>query len=278
MAIESFDATLAHINRISPSTLEFQFVRNDNRPVVYQPGQFYRFTFEPQGESFERSYSLASFKEAAGSSSNLDLLISYVGGGKASQYLFNAEPGLVCSVKGPFGRLLIPQKLPQRLIMVATSVGIAPYLPMLRQLQPLLQDEILDVELIFGVRSREEFLYQSMLLKYAEAHPNFCLSVCYSREAPAVKREFERAGYVQSRLKELQLAPERDYVLLCGNPAMIDETFSLLKEKGLGVRNLVREKYVFARETTAVPQQQLSDQQKKLIAEKLKLLKSKGSR
>jgi len=271
MTIESFEATLKHSNRVSPTTLEFRFVRNDNRPVEYQPGQFYRFTFTQQGEKFERSYSIASCHEAPGSSANLDLLISYVDGGKASQYLFQAEPGLVCSVKGPFGRLLIPAKLPNRLIMVATSVGIAPYLPMLRQLEPLLEGG-LDVELIFGVRSREEFLYPELLLNYVEAHPNFDLTVCISRETPAIKRSFERTGYVQARLEEMELDAQRDHILLCGNPVMIDETFSLLKEKGFGVSNVIREKYVYARETVSLSQQKLSAEQKKLIAEKLKLL------
>jgi ferredoxin-NADP reductase len=272
MTIESFDATLTGITRVSPSTLEFKFVRNDGRAVVYKPGQFYRFTFDDAGKRFERSYSIATFREAAGSSSNLDLLISYVEGGKASRFLFQAEPGVVCSVKGPFGRLLIPDKLPRRVIMVATSVGIAPNLPMLEQLGPLLQ-EGLQVELIFGVRTREEFLYGGMLLEYAEIHPNFNLSVCYSREQAVAFRDFERAGYVQSRLKDMDLAAESDHVLLCGNPAMIDESFAMLKERGFGGRNVVREKYVFAREAAPMPKQQLSDEQKKLIEEKMKLLK-----
>lgn len=276
MTIESFAATLAHINRVSPTTQEFQFVRNDNRAVVYQPGQFFRFTFETQAESFERSYSIASYREAPGSSSNLDLLISYVEGGKGSQYLFKAKPGMLCSVKGPYGNLRVPGKLPRRLIMVATSVGVAPYLPMLTQLKLPLQDRLVNVELIFGVRSPEEFLYRKMLLEYAAAHPNFSLSVCYSREEPAARKTFERAGYVQSRLTEMELDPQSDHVLLCGNPAMIDATFSMLAQKGFAVSNVIREKYVFARETAVVPQQPLSDEQKQLIAEKLKLLKSRS--
>jgi|TARA_Y100000310_G_scaffold302039_2_gene339032 ferredoxin-NADP reductase len=272
MIVESFGATLARTNRVSPTTLEFQFVRKDGRPVLYQPGQFFRFDFRDQGESFERSYSIATCNETPGSSSNLDLLISYVEGGKASQYLFKAEPGIDCAVKGPFGNLLIPAKLPRRLIMVATSVGIAPYLPMLLQLEPLLQEgqlqeSPLHVEFIFGVRSREEFLYAKMLQEYAAAHARFNLSVCYSRQQPS--GAFEHAGYVQDRLMEMELDPQGDHVLLCGNPVMIDAAFSMLAEKGFGISNVTREKYAFARETTPVTQQQLSVEQKKLIAEKL---------
>jgi ferredoxin-NADP reductase len=269
MTIESFDATLAHTNRVSPTTLEFQFVRNDAKPVLYLPGQFFRFTFDAEGESFERSYSIATHGQTPGSNSNLDLLISYVEGGKASEYLFKAEPGINCSAKGPFGNLLVPRALPRRLIMVATSVGIAPYLPMLTQLKPLLQNGSLNVELVFGVRSRQEFLYASMLQEYAASHPRFNLSVCYSRQKRSAEWTFERAGYVQSRLLEMELDPAGDHVLLCGNPAMIDATFSMLVAKGFGVSNVIREKYVFARETALVPPQKLSDEQKKLIAEKL---------
>ena len=51
---------------------------------------------------------------------------------------------------------------------------------------------------------------------------------------------------------------------------MIDETYDLLKDKGFGVRQVKREKYVFAKETSTKKKAVLSDKQKELIAEKMR--------
>ena len=47
----------------------------------------------------------------------------------------------------------------------------------------------------------------------------------------------------------LQLAPDpaRDIAYLCGNPDMVDQAFALLKDAGLAVKDIRREKYVSSR-------------------------------
>ena len=43
---------------------------------------------------------------------------------------------------------------------------------------------------------------------------------------------------------ELHLNPEQDLVYLCGNPGMIDDSFSYLKEQGFAMQQIIREKYI----------------------------------
>lgn len=261
-----FEVSLKRIRHLSPSTDDFRFVRDDGGPVEYEPGQFFRFTFEDDEGVFERSYSLCNLHDEPGV---LDLVISKVEGGRATRLLFEATEGLTASVTGPYGRLVLPDPLPKRLFLVATSVGIAPYMPMLRKLEGPLANGEVEVCFFFGARSPDEFLYESTFVDFNDRYPNFHLTICFSRELPGSPRPFEVKGYVQDHLFTIGLNPETDYLLLCGNPKMIDDVYARLKEKGFGPRRVVREKYVFARETGASPKKEMTDAQKKLLAEKM---------
>jgi ferredoxin-NADP reductase len=270
-----FNVTLKRIRHLSPSTDDFRFVRDDGDAVKYEPGQFFRFTFEDEDGEFERSYSLCNVSDENGV---LDLVISKVENGRATRLLFAAEEGFGASATGPYGRLVLPDPLPARLFLVATSVGIAPFMPMLRSLEKALDEGEVEVHFYFGARDPGEFLYESFLVDYQERFSGFSLTMCYSRAMPKNPRDFEVSGYVQDHLFELALDPALDHLLLCGNPKMIDDVYPRLKQLGFGPRRVTREKYVFARESGATLKKQMTEAQKKLLAEKMaKYSKGSGS-
>jgi ferredoxin-NADP reductase len=62
-----------------------------------------------------------------------------------------------------------------------------------------------------------------------------------------VPREGDIHGRVQVALAALKPDPANDIAYLCGNPDMVDETFNLLKEIGLPVPQVRREKYISSR-------------------------------
>ena len=258
---DQFEAVLTRSRCLSASTMDFRFQRTGDEAVPYEPGQFFRFTFEDQRGSFERSYSLCNFTDAAGC--EMDLVISTVEGGRASELLFMSEPGLKTQVKGPYGRLLIPKTLPERLFLVATSVGIAPFLPMLSALKNRSQKVIL----FFGVRDRSEFFYQQELLELD--WPELTLVVCYSRTVTDLE-SYEREGHVTAHISSFAPNPDTDHFLICGNPNMIDDCYGQLKTHGFSARQVVREKYLFARQEKPLQKPALTDEQKMLIAAKLK--------
>ncbi len=261
-----FTLQLTRIRDLSESTRDFRFVREDGEALDYQPGQFYRFVFEDQDGEFERSYSLCNFEELFGD--HLDLVISKVEGGRATRLLFDCDVGLTARVTGPFGRLILPESDPGRLIMVATSVGLAPYMPILKELT---SRRLKQVVLLLGVRDRSEFIYGDLLRDYASQHEFFDLRFCISREEPQGNDEY--SGYVTAQLETLDVNKESDHVLLCGNPAMVDDAWRYLKEKRFSTRQVIREKYVYARESKVQKTKSsatLTDEQKKLIAEKMK--------
>ncbi|MBI2379844.1 MAG: oxidoreductase [Gammaproteobacteria bacterium] len=230
---------------LAPNTLSLQFRFIDGESFAYTPGHFVSLHFDYRGEPVRRSYSIATRNETPDAATELEFAISYVEGGKASDYFFAAEPGTRIGVSGPFGLLLLPDTLPERTFLIATGTGVAPYRAMLPRLaEELRAHPERQVVLLFGCRTRAERLYAEEFQAFAAQHPNFRYLACLSREEPQGERE--RHGHVQSALAEFAPVPERDMVYLCGNPPMVDEVFNALKEKGFGVKNVRREKYVFS--------------------------------
>lgn len=268
----SFDVKLTRVLRLSESTLEFRFIRKDGKAVEFIPGQFFRFTFEDKSGSFERSYSLCNLGEQVPADA-LDLVISRVEQGRATELLFNCEEGLEAKVTGPYGRLILPKVMPRRIILICTSVGIAPFLPILDQLYRKDRKEgdgTPKVVLLFGIRSPDECIHREFLLGLESAHSSFDVRFCFSRKLPDQLQAYDRSGYVQESLKDMDLDVTNDHLLLCGNPYMVDSCFALLTAKGFRSKQVVREKYVFARDTQTQVEKKLTDAQKKLLQEKIK--------
>jgi NAD(P)H-flavin reductase len=58
---------------------------------------------------------------------------------------------------------------------------------------------------------------------------------------------------VTTLLPELLPDPARDIAYLCGNPNMVDACFTLLKDAGLPIPNIRREKYISPADPKAKP-------------------------
>ena len=118
---------------------------------------------------------------------------------------------------------------------------------MLPQIRELLKQGDREVVLLYGARNEGELLYGEEFEAFAQANPGFTFYGCLSRQPRAVPRPSDRQGHVQNVLAELAPSPERDIAYLCGNPNMVDAAFSALKDFGLAVAHIRREKYVSSR-------------------------------
>jgi ferredoxin-NADP reductase len=272
---EKFGVRLKRVRHLNPSTRDFRFERADGKDVEFAPGQFFRFTFQDELGDFERSYSLCNFFESLHGSSFLDLVVSTVEKGRATKVLFADNVGLGATVSGPFGRLILPSPMPRRLVLIATSVGLAPFMPMLASLFPDSESSTPKVQstellLLLGVRNPGDFFYRKELLRLDSKFKNFELRVCYSQDMPEQSQSFEYHGYVTRQLQELSLNVDEDQFLICGNPKMIDDCYEHLKSQGFPSKKVVREKYVFAKDNMLKKKKVLNDKEKLLIAEKMK--------
>lgn len=243
MAIETFPVELAWRRKATQHILHLAFRRSDGTALEYVPGQFLNLHFETDSGSTHRSYSIAN---PPGPEGLLEIAMSPVEGGLASDALAALEPGDVVPASGPFGRFVLREEAPCRYVLVGTGTGITPYRAMLPQLSERLRAGC-RAHIVLGVWRREELLFGDDFRAFAAASPAADFTACYSRDLPTDSESWERPGYVQTLFSGLALDPASDVVYLCGNPGMIDESFEILKAMGFGVKQLRREKYLSAR-------------------------------
>jgi ferredoxin-NADP reductase len=247
-----FPLKLVDRRMLAPTVAHLSFVRDDGQPLDFIPGQFVQVHFHyADGTATRRSYSLATIHDhALGPGEAVEIAVSYVPGGAATALFEGLETGGRIDASGPYGRFcLMPGDANGRYLLIGTGTGITPYRSMLPQLERLIADRGIEVVLMFGARNPAELLYGDEFRAFAARHPlHFRFVPCFSRELPGPGQAQDHAdvrnGYVQQFLSEFAPDPARDIAYLCGNPNMVDACFESLKEAGLEVKQIRREKYV----------------------------------
>lgn len=225
------------------------FERADGAMLNFIPGQFLQVHFQyPDGKPTKRSYSVATIGTGDGGSvRRIEIAVSYVEGGAATDLLGTLAEGGHIDASGPYGRFcLMDTDANHRYLLVATGTGVTPYRAMLPQLEKLAARGA-EVALIYGARNETELLYGEEFEAFAAKNPHFHFYPCFSRTPRAQPRPNDRSGHVQVALAELKPEPEHDIAYLCGNPDMVDQAFALLKDAGLPIPHIRREKYVSSR-------------------------------
>ncbi|GAB3028278.1 ferredoxin--NADP reductase [Oleiagrimonas citrea] len=248
--IEHFPLRLVDSFMLAPTVRHLAFERTDGAPLSFKPGQFLQVHFHyDDGKPTKRSYSVATVgEEGAESVQRIEIAVSYVDGGAATQLLGELEHGQEIEASGPYGRFcLMDEDANQRYLLIATGTGVTPYRAMLPQIGKLIRERGCEVVLLYGARNETELLYGEEFEAFAREHAGFHFHPCLSRGARPDPRPHDRLGYVQAILPEFEPDPERDIAYLCGNPNMVDAAFAELKERGLSVRQIRREKYISSR-------------------------------
>ena len=241
--MREYNLALKWSKKITPNIMHLAFVREDGEAFSFTPGEFLTFLFDTAEGLKRRSYSVATIP---GNSSEIEIAISYLQGGVASEALFNLKPGETIKASGPFGRLILKPDEPfKRYILVATGTGVAPYRAMLPEIaQRLHNDPDLKVVLLLGVQYRTDLLYGEDFIAFAAEHSRFDFRAYFSRDDLNEQKAYEHKGYVQTAFNELKVNPEEDVIYLCGNPNMIDAAFAQLTDEGFSPKHVRREKYI----------------------------------
>jgi ferredoxin--NADP+ reductase len=199
----------------------------------FKPGQFMNLGLQLPGGFVSRSYSLAS---APGQP--LEVLLARVGEGALTPALFELKEGDALALDPkPQGFFTFDFVPPHReLWLLATGTGLGPFLSMLRAGAAFERAE--RVVLVHGTRGAAELAHREELVHLEKARGDSF------RYVPVLSREPEpgllagrltaalTSGQLEERA-ETRLAPESAHVMLCGNPAMIDEVIALLSARGM---------------------------------------------
>jgi NAD(P)H-flavin reductase len=252
VAIQHFPLKLVSRRMLAPTVGHYVFMRGDDQPLDFIPGQFIQVHFNyADGTPTKRSYSLATIHDhALAPGEAVEIAVSYVVGGAATALFEGLGEGDTVDASGPFGRFcLMPADSNKRYLLIGTGTGVTPYRAMLPQLETQIRQRNVKVVLLFGARTPVELLYGDEFRAFASKHPdNFRFVPCLSRELPAADSPQAHAdvrhGYVQQFLDEFAPDVAHDIAYLCGNPNMVDACFEALKGYGLPVPQIRREKYV----------------------------------
>lgn len=243
MSTDTFPIVLEETYMLSPSVKHFRFQSKLQPAFNFIAGQFIRIHFEHAGKMLRRSYSIANPPQ---NDNYLEFAASYVKDGPGTDYLFNLKIGDEVLVNGPYGKLILKDDMQKRYIFVATSTGVTPYRAMLPELmQRIKSDANFKCVILQGVQKHQDILYNADFVAFAESMPGQAQFHAFlSRETNDNLAPHQHKGHVQDGFAALNLNPEQDVVYLCGNPAMIDDSFNLLQEQGFTTQNIIREKYI----------------------------------
>lgn len=230
---------------LNDHSVVIRFQVDSEQPLVAIAGQFVRLHMQ-QDDGFDtfRSYSIANiFPTEKAELDEIEIAMTWVEGGLATRILSEMKPGDRLEASGPYGRFCLLPDNHKRYFLIATGTGVTPYRAMLNELKNRL-DAGSEVYVVMGAQDAPGLLYEEDFRVVETDYENFHYIPCLSRREREKSALNDRSGYVQKFLAEHDFDADSDIAYLCGNPGMVDESFALLKDKGLPVGLIKREKYV----------------------------------
>lgn len=220
----------------------FSFTTTRDDSLRFENGQFVMIGLQVDGRPLMRAYSIAS----ANYDEYLEFFSIKVPNGPLTSRLQHLQVGdEVLVSRKPTGTLLLSDLKPAKhLYLLSTGTGLAPFMSLVKD--PDMYERFDKIVLVHGVRWTSELAYHDYLTKELPEH-EFLGE--YVREKLIYYPTVTRDPYKnQGRLTDLmvngklfediglpRINPQDDRAMLCGSPAMLEDTARILDEHGLQV-------------------------------------------
>ena len=220
----------------------FSFRTTRDPALRFRNGHFVMLGLPVEGKPLLRAYSVAS----ANHDEHLEFLSIKVPNGPLTSRLQHLQPGdeLIVGRK-PVGSLVVDDLRPGRhLYLLSTGTGLAPFMSIIQD--PETYERFEKVVLIHGVRLVSELAYGDFIESGLPQH-EFLGELVRDKLIyyPTVTREaFRHQGRLtdviaSGRLSEdiglPPLDPAHDRAMICGSPAMLADSCSLLDARGFQI-------------------------------------------
>ena len=195
----------------------------------FRAGQFLQVGVEIDGVRRKRCYSPAS---AAGLGRELELTVKSHPEGLVSNFLIErALPGMVVDLEQAGGDFHLPDRRPDRVLLISGGSGITPVMSMLRTL--CAEGHRGPVTFVHFAPDRERAIYRRELERIAAASPNVRLARSYTRAAGTGELD----GYLDpALLAKAEPDFRRAEAFACGPPALLDSVREIWSDAGLESR------------------------------------------
>ena len=229
--VRHWNDTLFSFKTTRDSALRF---RNGHLVMIGLPAE--------EGRPLMRAYSIAS----ANYEDHLEFFSIKVENGPLTSRLQHLKPGddIVVSRK-PTGSLLLDDLLPgKRLYLLSTGTGLAPFLSIIKD--PEAYERFEKIVLVHGVRQVSDLAYHDYFVHELPAH-EFLGELVREKLVyyPTATREpFRNNGRLTELIESGKLFedlgvpafdPAHDRAMICGGPAMLDDTRAALDARGFVV-------------------------------------------
>ena len=230
--------TLSDVHVWSPSLFSLRCSRDPG--FRFRAGQFARLGVQKaDGSLVWRAYSMVS----APHDEFLEFFSIVVPGGEFTSELSRLKAGDSLLVdKQAYGFLTLERFVDGRdLWLLASGTGLAPFLSILQDFEAW--QRFARIVLVYSARTASELAYQPMIRGFGQLQhlAEYADQLTY---LPLVTRE-QAPGCLHGRITSLlssgeleraaglSLSPEHSRLMLCGNPQMIEDTRTLLKQRDL---------------------------------------------
>jgi ferredoxin-NADP reductase len=193
----------------------------------FRAGQFVRVGVEIDGVRRTRTYSPACSQ--LGPRGRLELTVTTHPDGLVSDHLRERlATGTIVHLGAAQGDFVLPERRPQRLVLVSGGSGVTPVMSMLRTLCD--EGYAGEVSFLHYARTAADWLYRAEVEALAARHRGVSLAYFATREGD---------GHVSSEaIRALAGDPGDAHVAVCGPPTLIDAVRGIWADEGAGDRVL----------------------------------------
>jgi ferredoxin/flavodoxin---NADP+ reductase len=215
-------------------TAELYSVQLEAEISPFTAGQFTRIALEIDGEMVARPYSFVNGPD----NPLYEFYFITVKDGPLTGELVKLNPGDPLFIAPKGAGFFVLDEVPQAdtLWMLSTGTAIGPFLSIMTT--EAAWERYKKIVLVHAVRTIDELVYSDEIRQQLEKHPDQLQFV------PFVSREdtdFAIKGRVPAAIEDgqleertgLTLSADNSQVMICGNPAMVRDTQSVLEARGL---------------------------------------------
>ncbi|WP_328391622.1 ferredoxin reductase [Nocardia sp. NBC_00416] len=224
LTVRDMRARIVEVDRSVPGTVSLG-LRPTRQWTGLRAGQFLQLGVVIDGVRHLRCYSPVNSQHD--SRRRLDLTLRVHPHGLVSRYLHeHARPGMIVDLEPASGVFHLPDRRPDRVLLISGGSGITPVLSMLRTLV----DEGYAGRVVFlhYARSPELVPHRAELAEIAAAHPNISLETRYP--------ERDGRGFDSAELARVAPWFADAHTYLCGPPPLMDSVREVYAASGLSER------------------------------------------
>ena len=202
----------------------------------FRPGQAVALTINaPEHDILnqKRYYSLSS---SPLTTTHLELLIKDNATSGVGHYLYNTlKKGQTLEISGPYGNMVLPEKIPASITLIAGGSGIAPLMSILRYLTTT--NSSTKISVLYSTKTLKETAYRDELQTLASQAKITYISTLTEESWGGT------TGRILRPFLEQHLPTKEGIFFICGPKDMIKDTSQALKDIGVQEQSIIIERY-----------------------------------